>query len=99
LTQLVGDVVGLINALSATSAVLAGWDIGTYVDSYAALLRPDLTSAVVLVSSAYAFRPPVGRFQINEASLIGTALQKRTAYAVACFRSGNNGFKRHAQRR
>ena len=59
LTQLVGDVVGLINALGETSAVVVGWDIGTYVASYAALLRPDLISAVVLVSSAYTFRTPV----------------------------------------
>ena len=58
-THLVGDVVGLIEALGEKSAVVVGWDIGTIVASHAALLRPDLVRAVVLVSAPYAFRPPV----------------------------------------
>lgn len=58
-TQLVGDVVGLLQVLGEKSAVVVGWDIGTVVATHAALLRPDLFRAVVLVSSAYSLRPPV----------------------------------------
>ena len=58
ITQLVGDVVGLMSTLGETSAVVVGWDIGTLVASHCALLRPDLFRGVVLVSSPYTFRPP-----------------------------------------
>ena len=59
ITQLVGDVVGLMGALGETSAVVVGWDIGTLVASHCALLRPDLFRGVVLVSSPYSQRPPI----------------------------------------
>ncbi len=59
ITHLVGDVVGLMDALGEKSAVVVGWDIGTIVASHAALMRPDLISAVVLVSAPYSLRTPV----------------------------------------
>jgi pimeloyl-ACP methyl ester carboxylesterase len=48
--QLTGDVVGLINALGGAPAVIAGHDWGAWVTQYAALLRPDLFLAVILLS-------------------------------------------------
>ena len=59
ITHLVGDVVGLMEALGEKSAVVVGWDIGTIVASHSALMRPDLIRAVVLVSAPYSLRTPV----------------------------------------
>jgi epoxide hydrolase A/B len=55
LLHLVGDVVGLLDALGAESAVIAGHDWGAPVAWHAALLRPDRFRAVIGLSVP--FRP------------------------------------------
>ena len=59
LLHLVGDVVGLVDALGETQAVIAGHDWGAPVAWHAALLRPDLFKAVVGLSVPYRPRSPV----------------------------------------
>ena len=51
----VGDVVGLVDALGAKQAVIAGHDIGAPIAWQAALIRPDLFRAVIALSTP--FRP------------------------------------------
>ncbi len=70
-THLVGDIVGLMDSLGERSAVVVGWDIGTIVASHAALLRPDLIRAVVLVSAPYSLRTPVPPSAIWKATFKG----------------------------
>ena len=53
LLHLVGDVVGLIDALGAEQAVIAGHDWGAPVAWHAALLRPDRFRGVIGLSSPY----------------------------------------------
>jgi pimeloyl-ACP methyl ester carboxylesterase len=55
LLHLVGDMVGLVGALGAESAVIAGHDWGAPVAWHGALLRPDLFRAVIGLSVP--FRP------------------------------------------
>jgi pimeloyl-ACP methyl ester carboxylesterase len=55
LLHLVGDMVGLLDALGAESAVVAGHDWGAPVAWHSALLRPDRFRAVVALSVP--FRP------------------------------------------
>ena len=55
LLHLVGDVVGLLDALDAPTAVIAGHDWGAPVAWHAALLRPDRFRAVIALSVP--FRP------------------------------------------
>jgi pimeloyl-ACP methyl ester carboxylesterase len=55
LLHLVGDIVGLIEALGAESAVIVGHDWGAPVAWHAALLRPDRVRAVIALSVP--FRP------------------------------------------
>jgi pimeloyl-ACP methyl ester carboxylesterase len=55
LFHLVGDLVGLLDALRAPSAVVAGHDWGAPVAWHAALLRPDRVRAVIALSVP--FRP------------------------------------------
>lgn len=55
LLHLVGDMVGLLDALGAPSAVIAGHDWGAPVAWHAALLRPDRFRAVIGLSVP--FRP------------------------------------------
>src|ERR1700745_2944528 len=50
LLHLVGDMVGLLDALGAESAVIAGHDWGAPVAWHAALLRPDRFRAVIGLS-------------------------------------------------
>lgn len=57
LTHLVGDVVGAVNALGASEAVVVGHDWGGPVAWYSALMRPDLFRAVSVLSVP--FNPPV----------------------------------------
>jgi epoxide hydrolase A/B len=64
LLHLVGDMVGLVDALGAESAVIAGHDWGAPVAWHAALLRPDRFRAVVGLSVP--FRPR-GRVQPTSA--------------------------------
>ncbi|MGH9576604.1 MAG: alpha/beta fold hydrolase, partial [Terriglobales bacterium] len=51
--QLTGDIVGLVSALGADSAIIAGHDWGAPVAWTSALLRPDIFRAVVLLSVPY----------------------------------------------
>jgi len=55
LFHLVGDLVGLLDALEAPTAIIVGHDCGATVAWHAALLRPDLFRAVVALSVP--FRP------------------------------------------
>jgi pimeloyl-ACP methyl ester carboxylesterase len=55
LFHLIGDLVGLLDALGAPSAVVAGHDWGAPVAWHAALLRPDRFRAVIALSVP--FRP------------------------------------------
>src|SRR5205814_5576398 len=55
LLHLVGDVVGLLDALGESTAVIAGHDWGGPVAWHAALLRPDRFRAVIGLSVP--FRP------------------------------------------
>jgi pimeloyl-ACP methyl ester carboxylesterase len=57
--HLVGDMVGLLDALGAESAVIAGHDWGAPVAWHAALLRPDRFRAVIGLSVPFRSRGPV----------------------------------------
>jgi pimeloyl-ACP methyl ester carboxylesterase len=57
--RLVGDIVGLVNALGERSAVIVGHDWGAPVAWYSAQLRPDLFRAVALLSVPYLPRGPI----------------------------------------
>ena len=59
LLHLVGDMVGVLDALGAESAVIAGHDWGAPVAWHAALLRPDRFPAVIGLSVPYWPRGPV----------------------------------------
>lgn len=58
LLHLVGDMVGLLDALGAESAVVAGHDWGAPVAWHCALLRPDLFRAVIGLSVPFWSRFP-----------------------------------------
>jgi pimeloyl-ACP methyl ester carboxylesterase len=58
LFHLVGDMVGLLDALGAESVVIAGHDWGAEVAWHAALLRPDRFRAVIALSVPYRPRGP-----------------------------------------
>jgi pimeloyl-ACP methyl ester carboxylesterase len=51
--QLTGDIVGLVQALDAEQAVVVGHDWGAPMAAHCALLRPDIFTAVVLLSVPY----------------------------------------------
>jgi pimeloyl-ACP methyl ester carboxylesterase len=55
----VGDMVGLLDALGAEQAVIAGHDWGAPVAWHAALLRPDRFRAVIALSVPHRSRGPV----------------------------------------
>jgi pimeloyl-ACP methyl ester carboxylesterase len=59
LLQLVGDLVGLLDALGEQQAVVVGNDWGATVAWHAALLRPDRFRAVVALSVPMMSQPPV----------------------------------------
>jgi pimeloyl-ACP methyl ester carboxylesterase len=59
LLQLVGDLVGLLDALGVDQAVVVGNDWGATVAWHAALLRPDRFRAVVALSVPMMGQPPV----------------------------------------
>jgi len=59
LLHLVGDVVGLLDALGAEQAVIAGHDWGAPVAWHAALMRPDRFRGVIGLSVPYRPRGPV----------------------------------------
>lgn len=53
ITQLVGDIVGLIHSLDEDTAIIIGHDWGAPVAYNCALLRPDIFRALVLLSVPY----------------------------------------------
>jgi pimeloyl-ACP methyl ester carboxylesterase len=59
LLHLVGDMVGLVEALGARQAVIAGHDWGAPVAWHCALLRPDLFHGVIGLSVPHRPRSPV----------------------------------------
>jgi pimeloyl-ACP methyl ester carboxylesterase len=59
LWHLIGDIVGLLDALGVQQAVIAGHDWGAVVAWHAALLRPDRFRAVIALSLPYLQRSPV----------------------------------------
>jgi pimeloyl-ACP methyl ester carboxylesterase len=59
LLHLIGDMVGLLDALGADQAVIAGHDWGAPVAWHAALLRPDRFRGVIGLSGPYRPRGPV----------------------------------------
>jgi pimeloyl-ACP methyl ester carboxylesterase len=59
LLHLVGDIVGVLDALGAEQAVIAGHDFGAGVAWAAALLRPDRFPAVIALSVPFRPRSPV----------------------------------------
>jgi pimeloyl-ACP methyl ester carboxylesterase len=59
LLHLIGDMVGLLDALGAEQAVIAGHDWGAPVAWHAALLRPDRFRGVIGLSVPYRPRGPV----------------------------------------
>jgi len=71
LLHLVGDMVGLLDALGAEAAVIAGHDWGAPVAWHAALLRPDRFRGVVGLSVPYrprgAVRPTTAMPQTDDA--------------------------------
>ncbi len=54
--NLVGDIVGLVDALGEEKAVITGHDFGALVAMHCALLRPDIFHAVILMSVPYSPR-------------------------------------------
>ncbi|HEY4454135.1 MAG TPA: alpha/beta hydrolase, partial [Pseudonocardiaceae bacterium] len=64
--DMVGDAVGLINALGADNAVVVGHDWGAPVAWHTALLRPDLVRGVAGLSVAPNRRPPTHPLTILE---------------------------------
>ena len=66
IAQLTGDLVGLVAALGEERAVVIGHDWGSVVAAHAALLRPDVFSALGLLSVPYVARRttrPAVRFE------------------------------------
>jgi pimeloyl-ACP methyl ester carboxylesterase len=61
--QLTGDLVRLVNALHAVSAVVVGHDWGAVLAFHAALLRPDLFRGVALLSVPYVPRRTMNQTQ------------------------------------
>src|ERR1700756_2176378 len=59
LLHLVGDMIGLLDALGVEEAVIAGHDWGAPVAWHAALLRPDRFRAVIALTLPYLQRSPV----------------------------------------
>ena len=59
LLHLVGDMVGLLDAIGAPNAVIVGHDWGAPVAWHAALLRPDRFRAVIGLSVPFRPRGPV----------------------------------------
>src|SRR5438105_5682973 len=59
LLHLVGDMVGLLDALGADTAAIVGHDWGAPVAWHAALLRPDRFRGVIGLSVPFMPRPPV----------------------------------------
>src|SRR5271163_3413457 len=68
----IGDIVGLVDALGAKQAVVAGHDVGAAIAWQAALLRPDIFRGVIALGPPFQPRafggsaPPTTRMPRNE---------------------------------
>ena len=69
--QITGDIVGLLNALGESSAVIVGHDWGAWISSYLALFRPDLFRALVLLSVPYSPRKTISQSQWEQQTYPG----------------------------
>ena len=69
--NLVGDIVGLVNGLGESQAIIVGHDWGSPVARYSSLLRPDIFRACALLSGPYRQRGPI-RPSIGWRKLEGT---------------------------
>jgi pimeloyl-ACP methyl ester carboxylesterase len=69
--NLVGDIVGLVNGLGESQAIIVGHDWGAPVAWHSSLLRPDIFRACALLSVPYIPRGPV-RPSIGWKALEGT---------------------------
>ncbi|HLJ50861.1 MAG TPA: alpha/beta fold hydrolase [Bryobacteraceae bacterium] len=76
--QLVGDIVGLINAMDEAPAVIVGHDWGAWITSYASLLRPDLFRAVALLSVPYTPRRAFSQTQWEQQKYPGRVFYQAT---------------------
>ncbi|WP_246791291.1 alpha/beta fold hydrolase [Bradyrhizobium commune] len=72
----IGDIVGLVDALGAKQAVIAGHDIGAAIAWQAALLRPDRFSGVIAMS------PPFRPRAFGDSAAPPTTLMPRNADAL-----------------
>jgi pimeloyl-ACP methyl ester carboxylesterase len=70
--QSVGDLVGLVGALGARTAVVVGHDLGAWVAYAAAQMRPDLFTALAMLNT------PVGPREKRKPSDTWSELQART---------------------
>src|ERR1700684_2782789 len=81
LFHLVGDMVGVLDALGEKTAVIVGHDWGAPVAWHAALMRPDRFRAVIALSVPYRPRssaPPTSRMpRTNDASFYQLYFQTR----------------------
>jgi pimeloyl-ACP methyl ester carboxylesterase len=66
--HLVGDVVGLLDALGEETACVAGHDWGAIIAWSAAILRPDRVKAVMALSVPYTPRGPVSSLAAGRAA-------------------------------
>jgi pimeloyl-ACP methyl ester carboxylesterase len=80
--HLVGDIVALVQALGHSSAIIVGHDWGASVAWHAALLRPDIFSAVCAMSVPYQPRRP-GKRPIETYRAIGQEKGLGEFYIVA----------------
>ena len=64
MSQAVGDMVGLMAALGETSATIVGHDLGAWVAQAAAMLRPELFRALVMLNTPV---PPRGKVRPTDA--------------------------------
>jgi pimeloyl-ACP methyl ester carboxylesterase len=69
--QLTGDIVGLVHGLGEKSAVIVGHDWGAWIASYLAFFRPDLFSAVALLSVPYTPRRDVNQTEWEQRTYPG----------------------------
>jgi pimeloyl-ACP methyl ester carboxylesterase len=76
--QITGDIVGLVNALGESSAVIVGHDWGSWVAAYLALFRPDLFRGLVLLSVPYAPRKKMSPSQWEEETYPGKIFYQTT---------------------
>jgi pimeloyl-ACP methyl ester carboxylesterase len=88
--QLTGDLVGLVNALGQGPATLVGHDWGAVLAWHAALLRPDLFPALVLLSVPYFPRRKISQSQWEAEKYPGKIFYQaflRSPYSEAYFQS------------